>query len=507
VKDTASDPSFAPWRVEALERGYASVIAIPLVVNGGTFGALTIYAAEAGAFGDQEVTLLTELASDLAFGIAALRTRAEREMAAAEIQALNAALEERVRARTADLEAAREREATLGFRIQQMLLLTQPPSDVPGLQVAAITMPSQRIDGDFYDFFRHNNECLDVIVADVMGKGIPAALLAGATKSNVLEALCHLMAMARDGGLPQPKEIVTLAHADMVRQLIDLESFVTLSYARVDLKRRAVQLVDCGHTGMLLVRGETGACEIVHGGNLPLGIREGEIFDQLTIPFEPGDVFLFYSDGVTDLRNGTGEPFGADRLVDCVRRHRDLEPAALVDVIRSSAMAFAASDRLTDDLTCVAVRVAAVREPLAHAELDIRSDLNDLGRARAFVREFCGRVPGALLGEGDIAGLELAVNEAASNIMKHAYHGRTDQRILLDADAFPDCVSIRLHHLGDAFDPATASAPVLDGSRESGFGLYLISKSVDAVRYSRDERGRNSIALVKHLDSRMTPCS
>ncbi len=120
-----------------------------------------------------------------------------------------------------------------------MLLLTQPPTDVAGLQVAALTIPSQRIDGDFYDFFKHENQCLDVIVADVMGKGIPAALLAAATKSNFLEALCHLMAMSQERrSLPEPKEIVTLAHADMVRQLIDLESFVTVSYARFDLARR-----------------------------------------------------------------------------------------------------------------------------------------------------------------------------------------------------------------------------------------------------------------------------
>jgi PAS domain S-box-containing protein len=499
VTDTATDPTFAPWRAEARKRGYASVIAIPLTVDDQTFGALTIYAAEADAFGDQELLLLTELASDLAFGMTALRTRADKERVTAEIRALNAELEERVRARTAELEAARDREATLGFRIQQMLLLTRPPADVPGLQVAALTIPSQRIDGDFYDFFRHENECLDVIVADVMGKGVPAALLAGATKSNVLEALCHLMAMSKGGALPEPKEIVALAHADMVHQLIDLESFVTLCYARVDLKRRVLDLVDCGHTGMMVVRGTTGAGEMIHGDSLPLGIREGAIFDQISIPFETGDLFLFYSDGITDIRNREGELFGLDRLAECVRSNRGLEPELLVDAIRRAALAFAGCDRPSDDLTCVAVKVSEVRQPLARSEAEIRSDLKDLSRARMFVREFCRMVPSGLLDEDDVADLELAVNEAASNIMKHAYHGRRDQRIQLEAEATPDRVSIRLYHLGDSFEPTIVSPPAMDGSRESGFGIYLITQSVDDVRYSRDGRGRNCTALVKMI--------
>jgi anti-sigma regulatory factor (Ser/Thr protein kinase) len=94
--------------------------------------------------------------------------------------------------------------------------------------------------------------------------------------------------------------------------------------------------------------------------------------------------------------------------------------------------------------------------------------------------------------------------------MKHAYHGRADQRIELEADAFPDRVSIRLHHLGDSFDPASVPPPALDGSRESGFGIYLISKSVDDMRYSRDERGRNCVTLVKVLSparGRTMPCN
>ncbi len=499
VKNTATDPRFAPWRTEALKRGYASMIAIPIFVDAELFGALHIYAAETEAFHDEEVALLSELAGELGYGVTTLRVRAEQRRGEEEIRKLNAELEQRVRARTADLEAALEREVKIGFKIQQMLLLTQPPTDLPGLQLAALTIPSQRIDGDFYDFFKHDSQCLDVMVADVMGKGIPAALVAAATKSNFLEALCHLIALSRGGKLPEPKAIVTLAHADMVRQLIDLESFVTLSYTRFDLNRRQLDLVDCGHTGMLVVRARTGVCEALHGDNLPLGIREGESFDQLTVSFEPGDLFLFYSDGITEMRNPAGELYGEGRLLECVRIHRNLEPQPLVDAVRQATVAFAESDRLVDDLTCVAVKISGAEQPLAHSELEIGSDLKELAHGREFVREFCRSLPEGLLDAGDVAQLELAVSEAASNIMKHAYHGRVDQRIQLEASRFLDHLSIKLYHLGEPIDVTVVSPPALDGSRESGFGIYLIGKSVDEARYSRDEQGRNCTTLIKAL--------
>jgi len=240
---------------------------------------------------------------------------------------------------------------------------------------------------------------------------------------------------------------------------------------------------------------------MVHGDNLPLGIREGEIFDQIAVPFEPGDMLLFYSDGVTEARNAAGELFGVERLAECVRLNRDLEPEALVEAIRKTVFAFSESDQLSDDLTCVPIKVGEWQLPLGHAEIEIRSDLKELRRAREFVRAVCRDLPGAPLDADSVAALELAVNEAASNIMKHAYHGRADQWIHLEAEAFPDHVLIRLHHLGDPCDPSAVPPPAFDGSRESGFGIYLITKSVDDVRYYRDERGRNCIALVKTCSS------
>jgi PAS domain S-box-containing protein len=397
-----------------------------------------------------------------------------------------------------ELARAREQEVEIGFKIQQTLLLDQPPRDVPGVHVAALTIPSQRIDGDFYDFFKHRDDCLDVIVGDVMGKGIPAALLGAATKSHFLQALSRLISLSPPGTLPEPKDIVTLAHSEVARQLIELESFVTVCYARFDLENRTVDFVDCGHTATIHFRANTGTCATLQGENLPLGVREHEIHEQVRVPLHAGDVLLFYSDGLTETRNGAGELFGIERLAECVRVNGRLEPEALIDQIRQAAVAFSNSETFGDDLTCVAVRIEDRERPQFRAEMEISSDLAELARARAFVREVCHTLPGPALDADSVSQLELAITEALSNVMRHAYHGRTDQEIQLDAEAFADRLVLRIHHLGETFDPAAVAAPAFDGTQEGGFGMYIIEQSVDNVRYYRDERGRNCISMVKN---------
>jgi len=397
-----------------------------------------------------------------------------------------------------ELARAREQEVEIGFKIQQTLLLDQPPREVPGVRVAALTIPSQRIDGDFYDFFKHREDCLDVIVGDVMGKGIPAALLGAATKSHFLQALSRLLSLAAPGTLPQPKDIVTLAHSEVARQLIDLESFVTVCYARFDLENRTVDFVDCGHTTTIHYRAKNRTCAMLQGENLPLGVIEREIYEQVRVELEAGDVLLFYSDGLTETRNGDGELFGIERLAECVRANGHLEPEALIDRIRQAAVTFSNSETFGDDLTCVAVKIEEREPPLSRAEVEISSDLAELARARAFVREVCRTLPGPALAETVVSQLELAITEALSNIMRHAYRGRTDQRIQLDIEAFADRLVLRLHHLGETFDPSAVKRPAFDGTEDGGFGMYIIEQSVDNVRYYRDERGRNCISMVKN---------
>jgi sigma-B regulation protein RsbU (phosphoserine phosphatase) len=397
------------------------------------------------------------------------------------------------------LAQAHQREIEVGAKIQQMLLLGQPPDDVAGVQVAACTMPSQPIDGDFYDFFQHHTRCLDIVVGDVMGKGVPAALLGAAIKSAPLRALSRLLATSAPGTLPEPEEIVMLVHSAVTRQFIALGVFATLCYARLDLEHHRLVLVDCGHTRTIHFRRRTQRCEFLQGDNLPLGVSEQEVYRQVVFPLEAGDVVVFYSDGVTEARNATGEFFGVDRLLEVIRTQHHLAPEQLIETIRQAVMAFAGGEHCGDDVTCVAIALDAPEDvlPLAQAQCEVTSAVTELAPLRAFVQTFCQQLPTRLLNQESLSQLELAVMEAASNIMRHAYQGRTDQRIRVAAEAFTDRLVLRLMHRGTAFDPTTVQPPVFDGSRDGGFGVYIIARCVDEVRYVCDGQGENSIYLVK----------
>lgn len=256
-----------------------------------------------------------------------------------------------------ELQRAREKEISIGAKIQKELLQGRAPRTFPGVQVAAVTLPSQQIDGDFYDFFLHSHRCLDLVVGDVMGKGVPAALLGAGLKNSFSRALSRLLISLERDRLPEPEEILTLVHGEMTPRLIRLEQFATLCYARLDLNRRKVVFVDCGHTKTLHFRDDTCAVERLEGPNLPMGFSETETYRQVAAPFDAGDMFLFYSDGVTETESPEGDFFAEERLAELLRVNGRREPQQVIEAVRSAVVEFSGSEEFADDLTCVAVQI------------------------------------------------------------------------------------------------------------------------------------------------------
>lgn len=401
------------------------------------------------------------------------------------------------------LARAREQEIAIGFRIQQDLLLGQPPDDVEGVRVAAHTTPSQEVDGDFYDFFRHGDDCFDVIIGDFMGKGIPAALLGAATKSHFLRAIGSLGGNLHEGKITQPEEIVQRVHQQMAKQLIALESFVTICYARFDLQKKEVCIVDCGHTETIHFSAKNGSFNRIRGENMPMGFSENETYKQFVIPFDQGDFFFFYSDGVTQAINAEGEMFGEERLGSLVSAHHQLPPQELISRVCDTVLKFSESSQYDDDITCVAVKITALKSANVGGacEMEIESDFNQLDKIREFVRSFCHRQDQNVFAQESMDKLEIAVHEAATNIIEHAYEGRPGHKIKVRMGVLDTGLSVDLYHCGRPFDRDNVPPPSFDGSRDGGFGVFIIENYADQVTYS-SEKDVKRINLIFNFKSK-----
>lgn len=456
-------------------RGAASIAAVPVRTREGQVGVLVVW--QEGIRGDCGPRLM-QLLETLAF--------------------LAAMVLENDRLQRTSLESDRLRhDIDIASRIQQTLLLGRPTVDLKKVRAAALTIPSWQIDGDFYDFFAHD-QTLDVVIGDVMGKGISAALLGAATKNHFLRATNYLLS-SNPSRLPEPREVLTIVNAELVKQLIGLESFVTLCYARFDLNAQKLELIDCGHTRTIHSRGRAGTYALLQGDNTPLGFSQAEDYAQLSVPIAPGDVFFFYSDGVTETRNRAGEQFGERRLAELVHAHNGLGPKELIDRARREITAFSRSRTFVDDLTCVAVKIQDMEATAAsiRGSLVITSDLAELPRARAFLRDLCRRHFDLAAIEEDLGQLELALTEVLSNIIIHAFQRQPGRQVRLEADLFINRLSLRVYHRGQPFDPTTVDAAPLEGPREGQMGMHIIRACVYQVEYYRSRHGENCVHLMK----------
>lgn len=400
--------------------------------------------------------------------------------------------------RAAELEIAnsRARELEVGAQIQRTLLFGRLPRRYRNIDIATFTQPSQGIDGDFYEFFSFGDDVFDTIIGDVMGKGIPAALMGAAVKKQLNRSAAWLLSQNPVPGYrPPPEEIVNTLHGLIGSELVDLNSFVTLSYLRIDLDSSQALLVDAGHLPVIHV--SQAGVSLVRGDNLPLGVLEEERYRQTSVSFRAGDLFFMYSDGITEVRNAAQEEFGLDRLVDQLGRMHaaDIPPTMMVQNVRWHVNEFESHAAAQDDRTCVALQIALpLPAGVAITRFELPRALDKLAPLRKKI-EAAGAP--AALDEGRTQELVIAAFEAATNIVRHTPERLADATIQCTLTVHHDQLELDLYYLGSAFTPHEHE-PDFSGESEGGFGLFIIRNSVDLVEYSSPVEGICRIRLVKH---------
>ena len=315
--DVARDPRYIKANPET-----RSELVVPLIYKDEVIGVLDLEHTRRGYFTEDHVRTVSTLAAQVAIAIE------------------NAQLYERI----AREEQRLERDLAMAREVQHHLL----PPTCPTLQnaeLAARFNPAHAIGGDLYDFLDYTLPRACIVVGDVSGKGAPAALYA-ALVSGILRS------QARDE--PSPAEMLNAINRSLNHRRLDAQ-YLVLTCALWDDEKRVMRVANSGLPRPIYCH--QGHAHMLEAAGLPLGMFEDVSYDEVTIHAKPGDVFVFFSDGIVDASNSKDEQFGRTRVEYVIDKNEGGSAQAIVDAIFKAAADFAAGAEVFDDQTVVVLKV------------------------------------------------------------------------------------------------------------------------------------------------------
>jgi sigma-B regulation protein RsbU (phosphoserine phosphatase) len=324
VDDVLRDPDY--YLTDNWEgQGQRSEIAAPLIYEEKVIGVVALESSQTNAFNEYHGRLLENIANPLSIAIVNARLYAEH----------------------VERERQLEREILMARDVQRAMIPDAPPQ-LKGFEIAARLEPALNLSGDFYDYIPLSQSRVGIMVGDVSGKGVRAAMGMAASRSI-------LRSVARRGGGPARvlRDANLRLHRDLGRQLL-----LTLVYAVLDAQTKTLQYCNAGHNSPLLVKA-SGKVRPLKTGGLLLGVFDKQQYKSETLHLEKGDVLFFYTDGLPEAH--TPQPhrveFGEKRIQDFLLEHRDLRASAIIDAFINHVKEFTAGAHRHDDLTLVTVKV------------------------------------------------------------------------------------------------------------------------------------------------------
>jgi phosphoserine phosphatase RsbU/P len=327
--DLLADPRFPVLKSQ--QSPIRALLALPLKVDGRVTGMMAVSNAQPGrVWSRHDVQLLSIVASHSAGVVEKARLRVEAE-----------------EKRRLEMEKeVLEKELMLARDIQ-MQLVPDAPMRLGGWKVEGKLIPAKQVGGDFYDYFPIDDGRAVVVIADVAGKGVPAALLVSTVQSAV-------RAFA-DGRL-SPKVLVEQLNRAVVRSSA-AGKFVTFFYAELDHARGRLRYVNAGHNYPRLRRAN-GDVESLQAGGMPLGLFDGLPYEEAEVAFGAGDALLMFSDGISEAMDSFQSEFGEDRLEELWRACGHGPGAATIERVMGDVITFRGSAPQSDDMTTVVIAPA-----------------------------------------------------------------------------------------------------------------------------------------------------
>jgi len=314
--DVHHDPRY----INAREATRSEMVA-PIISNEEVIGVFDLESDQVNAYTGDDLEVLMLLASQVAIII--------------EKAVLHEHLVEKKRL-AAQLEVARQ--------VQLELLPARNPQ-LEGFDISAYNFSTEEVSGDYYDFVRIYDDHLGLVIADVSGKGVPAALLMAFLRAS-LRAAIHV------GYAPN----ISMAKVNyLLWESIENNQFVTAFYGVLDATNKTLSYANAGHNPPLLME-KDGRARFIERGGLPLGMFKDARYYEYYLPVETGQILLLYTDGVTEATNPEGEEYGRENLERIVREHRDKGASDLIKLIYADMLEWTGGRGATDDVTFIVVK-------------------------------------------------------------------------------------------------------------------------------------------------------
>jgi len=319
VPDVSKDPRYVAANPET-----RSELVVPLIYKSKVVGVLDLEHTRRGFFTEEHLRTMSTLAAQIAIALENARLYEE--------------IERQERRLERDLSLARELQGRL---------LPQVSPQLAHLDVAAKFVPARTIGGDLYDFIPYSLSRLGIVVGDVSGKGAPAAIYA-ALVSGIIRSHAPIE--------PAPAEMLAAVNLSLAERRIEAQ-FVSIIYAVWDDQHRTLTVSNSGLPRPIYLHG--GKTEVIEATGLPLGLFDEAEYDELQFRAKPGDLFVFFSDGILDARNRKGELFGRRRAENIVAECGGSSAASVVENLFKAVAEHSAGVETFDDQTVVAIRVHA----------------------------------------------------------------------------------------------------------------------------------------------------
>jgi len=375
-----------------------------------------------------------------------------------------------------------EQELDVAHGIQQKLIPKNPPV-VEGIDIAAINMPAKTVSGDYYDFLVHDpaGKKLGFVIADVSGKGVPAALIMSMTRAILKTQVVENYS---------PADILFKTNNFIITDM-EANRYVTMFYGMIDIETLDFTFSKAGHNPPIWLHGDTLAIDYLESTGFFVGMFEFARYEEKKIKLAPNDKLILFTDGVIEAMNHQDEEYGQERFIQILKKYHDFDARSIIDKVLLDVELFVGGAPQSDDITLLVINVGKFE----YEHLEIMSTVDDCVRATEMFGEI---IRDRQLEDFGLCEIMMIIDEMVMNAIEHGNHKDPEKKVNISYIVNDYKFEVIIRDEGEGFNVAEVMATREKVSLydKRGRGIIIAKSLVDRLEYNKTG---NEVRLVKYF--------